>query len=139
VRYWDSSALISLFVTEPESVDRTSLLKDDAQVVTWWGSRIECASALNRLSREQSLDERGLIQALGNLDAFCETCLEILPSEEVRKRAMRLLRIHPLRAADALQLGAALVAAREDPSSLVLVTSDDRLKLAAEREGFLVL
>ena len=52
---------------------------------------------------------------------------------------MRLLRIHPLRAADALQLGAALVAAREDPSSLALVTSDDQLKQAAEREGFLVL
>ena len=107
--------------------------------MTWWASRIECASALNRLHREQSLDEKGLVQALGNLDAFCETCLEILPSEEVRKRAMRLLRIHPLRAADALQLGAVLVAAREDPSSLALVTSDDQLKQAAEREGFLVL
>ncbi len=139
MKYWDSSALISLFITEPDSVGRTSLLKEDAQVVTWWVSRIECASALNRLHREQSLDEKGLVQALGNLDAFCETCLEILPSEEVRKRAMRLLRIHPLRAADALQLGAALVAAREDPSSLVLVTSDDQLKRAAEREGFLVL
>jgi len=139
VRYWDSSALISLFVTEPESERRTSLLKEDAHVVTWWGSRIECASALNRLQREQSLDERGLVQALGNLDAFCETCVEILPSEEVRKRAIRLLRMHPLRATDAVQLGAALVAAHEDPSSLALVTSDDKLKLAAQREGFLVL
>jgi len=139
VRYWDSSALISLFITEPDSVGRTSLLKEDAQVVTWWASRIECASALNRLHKEQSLDEKGLVQALGNLDAFCEACLEILPSEEVRKRAMRLLRMHPLRAADALQLGAALVAAREDPSSLELVASDDQLKRAAEREGFLVL
>jgi predicted nucleic acid-binding protein len=131
--------LISLFITEPDSVGRTSLLKEDAQVVTWWASRIECASALNRLHKEQSLDEKGLVQALGNLDAFCEACLEILPSEEVRKRAMRLLRMHPLRAADALQLGAALVAAREDPSSLELVASDDQLKRAAEREGFLVL
>lgn len=139
MRYWDSSALISLFITEPDSVGRTSLLKEDAQVVTWWASRIECASALNRLHKEQSLDEKGLVQALGNLDAFCEACLEILPSEEVRKRAMRLLRMHPLRAADALQLGAALVAAREDPSSLELVASDDQLKRAAEREGFLVL
>ena len=139
MKYWDSSALISLFVTEAESEERASLLKEDTRVVTWWGSRIECASALNRLQREQSLDERGLVQALGNLDAFCETCVEILPSEEVRKRAMRLLRIHSLRAADALQLGAALVAAHEDPSSLVLVTSDDRLKLAAQREGFPVL
>ena len=139
MRYWDSSALISLFVAEPDSEGRASHLKEDAHVMTWWGSRIECASALNRLQREQFLDEQGLVQALDNLKAFCETCVEILPSEEVRKRAIRLLRIHPLRAADALQLGAALVAAREDPSSLVLVTSDDRLKLAAQREGFPVL
>lgn len=139
MRYWDSSALISLFVDEPESESRTSLLKEDAQVVTWWGSKIECASALNRLHREQSLDEGGLTQALSNLDAFYETCIEILPSEGVRKRAVRLLRVHPLRAADALQLGAALVAAREDPSSLSLVTSDDRLKSAAQREGFVIL
>lgn len=139
MRYWDSSALISLFVTEPGSAARVSLLKEDARVVCWWGSRIECASALNRLARERSLDEKGLAHALGNADAFFATCLEVLPSEEVRRRALRLLRVHPLRAADALQLGAALVVAREDPSSLVLVTSDDRLKLAAEREGFLVL
>ena len=138
MRYWDSSALMSLLVTEPESSGRASLLKEDAQVVTWWGSRIECASALNRLRRERALDEGGLASALSKLDTFCESCLEVLPSEEVRKRALRLLRIHPLRAADALQLAAALVTAREDPSALELVTGDEQLKLAAEREGFLV-
>jgi predicted nucleic acid-binding protein len=139
MKYWDSSALISLFVDEPESEGRTSLLREDSQVITWWGSRVECASALNRLQRERSLDEGGLKQALGNLEAFYETCVEILPSEEVRKRAIRLLRVHPLRAADAMQLAAALMAAREDPSSFALVTSDDRLRSAANREGFQVL
>ncbi|MGO9413262.1 MAG: type II toxin-antitoxin system VapC family toxin [Spirochaetia bacterium] len=139
MKYWDSSALISLLVDEPESESRTSLLQEDSQVITWWGSRVECASALNRLQRERSLDEGGLIQALSNLEAFYETCVEVLPSEEVRKRAIRLLRVHPLLAADALQLAAALLAAREDPSSLALVTSDDKLRSAANREGFLVL
>jgi uncharacterized protein len=139
MKYWDSSALISLFVDEPESEGRTSLLREDSQVITWWGSRVECASALNRLQRERSLDEGGLTQALGNLEAFYETCVEVLPSEEVRRRAVRLLRVHPLRAADAMQLAAALLAAREDPSSLALVTSDDTLGSAANREGFRVL
>jgi uncharacterized protein len=137
--YWDSSALISLFVDELGSEGRTSLLREDSQVITWWGSRVECASALNRLQRERSLDEGGLTQALGNLEAFYETCMEVLPSEEVRKRAVRLLRVHPLRAADAMQLAAALLASREDPSSLALVTSDDRLRSAASKEGFQVL
>ncbi len=139
MRYWDSSAIISLLVAEAGSAERSSLLEEDSQAVTWWASRVECSSALNRLCREQSLDEKGLIQALGNLDAFCESCLEVLPSEEVRRRALRLLRVHPLRAADALQLAAALAAAHEAPSSLSRVTSDDQLRQAAEKEGFTVL
>ncbi len=59
--------------------------------------------------------------------------------EQVRNRAIRLLRLHPLRAADALQLAAALTAAAEDPERLHLVSSDDRLSAAAQREGFRVL
>lgn len=139
MKYWDSSALIPLFVGQPGSEGRVSLLQEDPQVITWWGSRVECASAFGRLQREGSLDEGGLTQALSNLEAFYETCVEVLPSEEVRKRAIRLLRVHPLHAADALQLAASLLAAREDPASLPLVTSDDRLKSAACKEGFLVL
>jgi uncharacterized protein len=139
MRFWDSSAIMPLLVSEPETQARASLLKDDPRLVIWWGSRVECASALNRLCREQSIDEKGLSQALGNLEAFCESCVEIVPSEEVRRRAVRLLRVHPLRAADALQLAAALVAASEDPSSLPLVTSDGQLKQAAEKEGFPML
>lgn len=49
---------------------------------------------------------------------------------------MRLLRLHPLRAADALQLAAALVLAEHDPRTLPFVTLDERLALAAEQEGF---
>ena len=139
MRYWDSSAIISLLVEEPESGGRAELLRQDPRVVTWWASRVECASALNRLCREMVLDEAGLSQALRNFESLLEACTEVLPSEEVRRRALRLLRIHPLRAADALQLAAALAAAREDPSSLPLVTSDERLRQAAAREGFKIL
>jgi hypothetical protein len=64
---------------------------------------------------------------------------EISPSELVRRTARRLLRLHPLRAADALQLAAANVAGENDPSTLELVTVDGRLADAARREGFAVL
>jgi hypothetical protein len=47
-----------------------------------------------------------------------------------------LLRVHDLRAADALQLAAAIAAAEGQPASLELVCLDDRLIRAAEREGF---
>lgn len=138
MKYWDPSAIVSLLGTEPDPEGRTVLLRQDGQAVTWWASKVECSSALCRLRREQAIDERGLTQALRKLETFFEACLEVAPSEEVRKRAIRLLRIHPLRAGDALQLAAALVACREDPSSLPLITNDEKLKEAAQREGFAV-
>jgi len=58
------------------------------------------------------------------------------PCPELKATAVRMLRMHALRAADALQLAAALIACRYDPSSLAFVTRNDRLALAADREGF---
>ncbi len=49
---------------------------------------------------------------------------------------MRFLRVHPLRAADALQLAAACVAAERRPPSLQIVTLAERLGDAARKEGF---
>ena len=56
---------------------------------------------------------------------------EVLPAEAVREQAARLLRLHPLRAADALQLAAALVWADSPPptgtvSSPSLAACDQR-------------
>jgi predicted nucleic acid-binding protein len=139
VKYWDPSAIVATLGSQPDPHARISLLEEDPGAVTWWASRIECSSALFRLRRNEEIDERALTQALRKLQMFFESCFEVAPSEEVRKRAIRLLRIHPLRAADALQLAAALMASREDPSSLSLVTNDEKLKHAAETEGFEVL
>jgi len=139
MRYWDSSALVALLVAEPESARRFELLQQDPSVVTWWGSQIECASALNRLHREGALDARQLDQSLDQLRLLAATWLEIRPMQRVRNRAMRLLRVHRLRGADAVQLAAALTASREDPPTLDIVCSDSRLSEAARREGFAVL
>ena len=49
-----------------------------------------------------------------------------------------MLRVHALRAADALQLAAALLASDEEPAGLDIVTLDSRLADAARREGFRV-
>ena len=57
----------------------------------------------------------------------------------VRKRALSLLARHPLRAADAAQLGAALLVAEHLPPDFTFVCLDDRLGEAAEREGLQVL
>ena len=139
MKYWDSSALVALLVDEPQSAERRETIRRDPVIVTWWGSRIECASAVNRLERERRFEAGGFDRAMNQLDLLATAWLEIEPLEQLRKRAIRLLRLHPLRAADALQLAAALTAADEDPQRLDLVCSDDRLSQAAHREGFAVL
>jgi uncharacterized protein len=77
--------------------------------------------------------------ALTRLSVLARGWSEVPPSERLREVALRLLRVHDLRAGDALQLAAALVASEERPATLDLVTLDDRLALAASREGFRVL
>jgi uncharacterized protein len=139
VKYWDPSAIVPVIIPQPDPGGRIALLEEDSQAMSWWGSRVECTSALFRLRRQETIDERELTQAFLRLETFFGKCLEVGPSEEVRKRAIRLLRAHPLRAADALQLAAALIACREEPASLPFVSGDQRLKAAAESEGFTVL
>ena len=138
MRYWDSSALVSLIVGESDTEQRERLQRQDSGIVTWWGSLVECASALSRLQREGNLDSQGLTLGVGKLRRSAANWLQIRPSERVRQRALRLLRLHPLGAAHALQLAAALAACDDDPTTLALVCSDQRLSDAALKEGFLV-
>ncbi len=138
MRFWDSSAIIPLLVGEKDSGRRKEQLRADPRMTVWWGCKIECASALNRLRRDGDLDEDCLGAALGRLEAFAEGWYEVLPTSEVRERAIRLLRVHALRAADSIQLAAALIAASENPRALPFLTADDRLKEAAVKEGFSV-
>jgi hypothetical protein len=78
-------------------------------------------------------------QVLSLVDALRESWTEILPSERVLGEARRLLRVHPLRAADALQLAAALQWSGPHVVGAELVTLDERLRLAARLEGFSIV
>ena len=86
----------------------------------------------------ESYDEKG--NAAGkNLRILRERAFEIQPVEEIRLRAIRLLALHPLHSADALQLAAALVWCREQTHGAGFVCLDERLREAAAREGFAIL
>jgi predicted nucleic acid-binding protein len=130
--------LVALVVEEATSSERRRLLAEDPQVVTWWASRVECASALARLTREGKMSVDDLAASLDRLERLASSWAEVEPRESVRRRALRLLRVHELRAADALQLAAALAASREEPASMAVVSSDARLSTAARTEGFSV-
>ena len=111
----------------------------DPDMLVWGGSRVECVSALARLERDATLDGRQARAAYDRLEELAQGWHEIEPGEMVRETAMRFLRVHPLRAADALQLAAAFVAAENRPSSLEVATLDDRLAEAAGKEGFVLV
>jgi predicted nucleic acid-binding protein len=136
VRYWDSSAVVPLLSLEEATPTTLGLLAEDPAIVTWWGTRIECVSALARRGREGSLRESDVVDAIGRLDALAEAWSEVAPGEGVRRTAVRLLRAHPLRAADALQLASAITSADGNPASLPFLALDDRLADAASKEGF---
>jgi uncharacterized protein len=136
VKFWDASAIVPLLVAETTTQSLQALAKRDSDMLVWWGSQVECVSALARLERGASLDRKGSVLALDRLKQLADGWHEIEPSEIIRENALRFLRVHPLRAADALQLAAAFLAAERRPSSLELVTLDERLAEAARKEGF---
>ncbi len=135
MRFWDSSALVPLLVDEPGSAGRLQELKADPAVLIWWGTPVECESALQRRLREGALDAEGARLARENLMRLAAAWREVPASAVVRTLAVRLLRTHPLRAADALQLAAALSLVQGGVADLVFLTADLRLAEAAEIEG----
>ena len=136
MRYSDASALLPLLVHEEATELRRGQLAEDPQVLTWWASRVECASVLNRLLREGVLNSDTLEKLLGDLETFSSAWIEIQPTPRLRLRALRLLRLHPLRAADALQLAAAMIGSGEEPPTLPFLCSAPGLNEAARKEGF---
>jgi len=137
--FWDSSAIIPLCIDEPQTNTIRQIVRRDSVVVVWWGSFIECCSAFARLRRDGLLksEEEDNVRQL--LTLLSDTWTEIEPSEDIRDIAERLLMLHPLRVADALQLSAALVWAGKRPKGHYFVCLDSRLRDAARKEGFSLL
>jgi predicted nucleic acid-binding protein len=136
VRFWDASAIVPLLIDEERSGTIEDEYRRDPEIVVWWGTDIECVSALARRERDGAMEGPGIAAAVARLDLLGAAWQEVQPSQSLRRSAIRLLRVHALRAADAMQLAAALAASEGDPRSLILVTLDDRLAEAAAREGF---
>lgn len=139
MKFWDASAIVPLILEEDKRDRLLAMLEADGALIVWWRTPVECASAIARLERDGALGSAAANAAFERLRALEPSWVEINPSLELRRIAQRLLRTHALRAADSLQLAAALVAAEHDPASLDFVCLDARLALAASREGFSVV
>lgn len=139
MKFWDTSALACLLVKQEHSPKMSSLAKADPDINAWWGSKVECASALARLEREGRLSPKEAGQAFARLGELTDHWCEIQPTSQLQEHAIRFLRVHPLRAGDAMQLAAAFSACENQPGSLEFICLDARLSQAAAKEGFRIL
>jgi predicted nucleic acid-binding protein len=136
MKFWDASAIVPLLIGEPATTAALAAARQDPAILVWWATELECASAIARLERDSPIDPATAAQAFLRLRQLAGGWHEVDPSDAIREAAVRFLRVHPLRAADALQLAAAFAAAEGRPSTLAVVTLDDRLAVAAGKEGF---
>lgn len=139
MRFWDSSAIVPLIAPEKESGKCCRALSNDPELVVWALTPVEVLSAVHRKRRDKAFDAGVVANALERLDSLRTAWNEVIDLELVRARAERLLAVHAIRAADAMQLAAALLACNEQPKRIGFVGLDERLNDAADREGFRIL
>jgi predicted nucleic acid-binding protein len=139
MKFWDASAIIPLCLLESQTALVKEITEEDGAIVAWWATPVEVCSAFARLRREEELTQPAEGQARQVLASLAVEWTEIEPSRKVRETAERVLLLHPLRAADSLQLAAALVWSQGHAPGHQFVCLDRRLREAAQREGFQML
>jgi predicted nucleic acid-binding protein len=139
VRFWDSSALVPLLVQEVSSWKLWELVRQDPEMILWWATPVECAAALARIDGEDQVGKPVLEQSRRVLQSLVANASEVHPTEDVRASAENLVSKYTLRAADSLQLAAALLWRQGYTDGASFITLDRRLHVAAALEGFRVL
>ncbi len=105
-------------------------------VVVWWATPVEIASALARLLRMKQLDSGDWAKASDLARRLSSVWSMIQPSDSLRATAIQLVDRYDLRAADSLQLAATLEWCEYAPANRVFLTADQKLRDAALLTGF---
>jgi uncharacterized protein len=130
--------LVAFCLTQPTST-RVKNWAESFSIAVWWAAHTEIHSAIARLYRLKELPKATRLVAIERLEVLREEWDQVDPSEAVRHQAASVLDLYPLRAADSLQLAAALIWCRNRPAGRTFICADDRLCDAATQAGFTVL
>jgi predicted nucleic acid-binding protein len=133
--FWDASALVPLCVRQ-RVTPRAVVLYETYDPVVWWSTPVEIASALARLVRMNQLDTRDWAKAAKLARSLAGWWSVIQPSDALRASSMQLVDRYDLRAADSLQLAAALEWCEHTPQGRIFLTTDQKLREAALLSGF---
>jgi uncharacterized protein len=130
--FWDASALVPLCVKQ-QATPMAEALSKKYGVVVLWAAPVEVRGAFARLLRVGQLTSTGNVHALVVLAELRSKWYEIAPDPSLRDQAERLLDRFSLKAADALQLAAALACR---PRARAFISGDAQLLEAARQLGF---
>ena len=133
--FWDASALVPLCVRQGITPGVIALYKSH-EVVVWWATPVEIASAIARLARMRQLDSGDCAKSGKLAKSLADSWSVIQPSDALRTKAAQLVDRYDLRAADCLQLAAALAWCEDAPQGRVFLTADRKLREAALLSGF---
>ena len=137
--FLDSTAFVKLFVQEAgtETIIRLMETTEDNRKLISAGTQLEVYSALKRRERDGGISPADSEAARGILRVEAARMVQQPLNPAVLEAARQLLDRHELRSADALQLGAAVVA-REmfQGMEITFVSADQRLLNAAKAEHF---
>jgi predicted nucleic acid-binding protein len=142
VYFLDSSALVKRYAAELGTpwVQRLADPTSRNRLIIARITQVEVAGALARREREGFLDSDAVSQALDTLRYDLDTQFQVVELDPgVAEAATQLVRVHPLRAYDAVQLASAqqvhaAFAQNTDPL-FTFLTADDRLLAVAESVG----
>ena len=136
--FWDASALVPICMQQTASAQARANLRKYTPIV-WWGTAVEIHSAISRAHRHGALNDAAKQGALTRLNLLAQGWKEITPSDALRSLAEDLLDQHSLRAADSLQLAAALRWCHQRPARKTFLCGDKKLNDAAALVGFTVV
>jgi len=139
ILYLDTSALVKLYASEPES-GAVQLLVDNAEIdAISLIAYAEARAAFARKLRERALDRKDYRRIIQEFDHDWDNYFVVDVTETLVKRAGLLAEKHGLRGYDAIQLSSAILLHEESRQSVSFCCFDDRLLRAGRREGLKIV
>lgn len=132
--YFDTSALIKLFILEKGSENAQRLFHAHFPPATAVIAYAEIYSGVNRRKREGYLSSQQYTRLSRRFEEHWATYIRIELTEEVLAGAKKLLERYPLRAFDAIHLASAISLQKGIREPLEFAAADSRLLDAASDE-----
>lgn len=137
--YFDTSALIKLFVQETYSDDVRRWIEGANLVATGLIARAETAAGINRLARMNILNQSQYNTALSNFRSEWNDYHRIPITEQIVARADLLTCEYILRGYDAVHLACALTWSELLGAPVTMAAFDKELHEAAQKSGMEIL